>query len=536
MTTVTQEPLAERHDPPVPADAQRAVAPVVSVTLLEDRAQVSRRGRVNLHKGQNRLVVADVAPVLQDVSVRGSITGPTARVVDVGVRRAMRIRTVDKPAAARELEERIRALAEQHRQLTEDHDRAQQELSRVAEIIQRGLGEIPEDAGWGLGGAAQWKDTFRTLFDRARALRAEVQEAGFRAEELAREVDALAGQRRALDRVDSRLVAWLEADVLADADGEVELQLDYVVPCALWRPLHTARLSDDGRLRFSSSAAVWQNTGEDWKDAALSFSTARSSLGTEPPLLADDLLAARKKADQVVVAAREVAVQRAGLGSGPSGGTAPPSGVELPGVDDGGEIRNLRALAPCTVPSDGRPCVIPLFSFDDAAEVARVCYPELDPKVFLKVTARNTGAHPVLAGPVELMMHNGFVGYTRTLFVAAQEKFELGFGPDDAVRVVRRDSEETEQDPVSKWNVHTRSVVLYLSNLSGDARKVDVVERLPVSELEHVKVTLVADKTTGAPKLDDNGFCRWQTDLAGNAHLRLLMRYRLSTAPGVQGL
>jgi len=50
----------------------------------------------------------------------------------------------------------------------------------------------------------------------------------------------------------------------------------------LWRPLHEARLFADDRLLMSSSAVVWQNTGEDWSNVDLSFSTALSSLGVEP--------------------------------------------------------------------------------------------------------------------------------------------------------------------------------------------------------------------------------------------------------------
>ena len=38
-------------------------APVHKVTLLEDRAQVQRAGKVTLKAGQNRLFVKDVAPV-----------------------------------------------------------------------------------------------------------------------------------------------------------------------------------------------------------------------------------------------------------------------------------------------------------------------------------------------------------------------------------------------------------------------------------------------------------------------------------------
>ncbi|WP_163998911.1 DUF4139 domain-containing protein [Pyxidicoccus caerfyrddinensis] len=143
--------------------------------------------------------------------------------------------------------------------------------------------------------------------------------------------------------------------------------------------------------------------------------TARSSLGIGPPLLGDDLLTVKKKNE--TVQARQMEVQKAGLGSAPANG-ATPATVDLPSVDEGGETRNLRAPGKSTVPSDGRPNVVPLFTFEDAARSERVYFPDLEPKAFLRAVARNTSPNPVLAGPVELLRDNGSVGWTQTLFVA----------------------------------------------------------------------------------------------------------------------
>ncbi len=525
----------ERFEPPLPTGVTPMEAPVRAVTLLEDRAQVTRRGTVRVTAGQNRIVVHGVAPVLQDVSLRAEILSGKARVADARMRRGLRIRTADKPEAARVLEEKIESLQRERQQVLEDQASSRARFERIQQLLQLGAEELPVDAGWGMGMAAQ-QDSFDALFRKARQLRESMLQATFSAERLAEEISALLRQRQAMDRVDHQVVSWLEADVLADADGEVELRIDYVVPNALWRPLHTARLLGRNQVQITSSAAVWQDTGEDWKDVELQFSTARSSLGIEPPLLQADLLTVKKKNEALVVQARQVQVQKAGLGSAPAaGGARPtPTSVDLPGVDDGGETRNLRAPGKSSIPSDGRPNVIPLFTFEDGAEAALVTFPELEPKVFLRAVARNTSSSPMLAGPVELLQDNGFVGWTQTLFVAPQEKFELSFGPDDSLRVQREEKKSSKQHHVSKWTENTTNVTIYLSNLSGDARTVVVTERIPVSEIEHVKVELDTDKTTGSPVLDDNGFCTWKAEVPANGHLVLHLRFKVSLAPGVQ--
>ena len=537
MSTAIQLKGVERYEPALPEAAPVLDAPVREVTLLEDRAQVTRRGTIRVRTGQNRVVVHGVAPVLQDVSLRAEVLSGQARVADVRIRRSLRIRTADKPEAARVLEERIDALRREREQVLEDQALARARFERLHQMLVLGASEIPEDAGWGMGAAAQWQDSFDVLFRKARQLRESALRATFTAERLAEEIAAVTRQRQAMDRVEHQVVGWLEVDVLADSEGEVEVRIHYVVPNALWRPMHSARLLEGKRLHVASSAAVWQDTGEDWKEVELRFSTARSSLGIEPPLLRADLLTVKKKSETVVVQARQVQVHKAGLGSAPASGAAAPavpSSVDLPGVDDGGETRNLKAPGRNTIPSDGRPNIIPLFTFEAEAESSLVAFPELETQVFLRAVARNTSPHPVLAGPVELLQENGFVGWTQTLFVAPQEKFELSFGPEESIRIQREEKKEAQLNPVSKWNEGTTRLTLYLSNLSGTARTVSVTERLPVSEIEHVKVELDREKTSGDPVLDENGFCTWKVELPANGHARLHLVFKVSTAPGVQ--
>lgn len=381
-----------------PDTAVKFAAPVTQVTLLEDRAQVRRSGKAKLAAGQHLVVVEDVAPVLHDLSLRA--LSPTAKVNDVRVRRAMKVAPREQPEALRKLEDEVEQLGEQWRRLAEDKLLVEQRRARLEQVLERGFTELPEDVSWGLP-QNQWKDTLEGLFGQVRELKARALALSQQQRDVAEARGRLVVQRQAFDRPDAKFVTWLEADVVVAAGAEVELTFEYTVPNALWRPLHAARLAD-GRFTFESRACVWQNTGEDWKNVRLVFSTARASLGIEAPLLSDDLLTAQKKQEKLVVQAREVVVQKAKVSGG--GGAAPkPATVELPGVDDGGEIRNLEAKGPCTVPSDGRPNTVPLFEFDATPKTKLVAYPELElalPDGPLKLWVRVTQVLPGFDGRV----------------------------------------------------------------------------------------------------------------------------------------
>jgi uncharacterized protein (TIGR02231 family) len=531
---------SSRYFPPIDPELIALSARIEKVTMLEDRAQVRRRGRIRLVPGLNRLVIENVAPVLQDVSLQGLVLSGAGTIVDVRVRRAMRILGEHVPEAARLIEAEIEKLAQRFDVLAEDRARADERRRHVQTMLERAAAEVPEDAAWGAQQQQLWREAFESLFARARKLEDDALHAYFEQVDLQEEIMNASKRRAAIDRPDTRYVAWIEADVAAESEGEVELAFDYVVPNALWRPVHSAKLSRDQKLTFRTSAAVWQNTGEDWNEVELVLSTARSSLGTEPPLLSDDVLHAQKKAEHVMVEAREVAIQRASVG-GPAGAPAVavpsvPASVDLPGVDDGGDIQTLRARGACRIPSDGRPNMVPISETESIAETTIVVMPELEEKAFLRCVAVNAGTSPILAGPVELIRESGFVGWTKTLFVAPKEKFELSFGPEDSIRVSRKQQQSTDPRSVDAWKVSVMLVTVYLSNLSDEPQRLSLKERIPVSEVEQVVVALLADKTSGAPEVDDDGIVVWKVELPARDHKKIKLTWSLSVAPGVHGL
>ncbi|MCA9568309.1 MAG: DUF4139 domain-containing protein, partial [Myxococcales bacterium] len=443
-------------------------------------------------------------------------------------------RAADRPEAIAAVEARLRELEADLRRAADDGERAAERLASVARMLQLGAREIPEDAVWGTIDPALWSRTFDDLFSRGRELVDAALDAKFTQEDLVLEASRTEEQRAALAREDHDVACWALVDLELDAPASVELVVEYVVPNALWRPMHRAELRD-GELVLTSRAAIWQHTGEDWTEVELSLSTAQGSLGTEPPQLADDLLSARRKPDNVELQAREVAVQSLGPSDKGGGGGGRPrsNALDLPGVDDGGEVQDLRPDGRITVQDGGRPVFVDLATTRSPAEIERVCMPELGPEVHLAVRADHTGAQPLLAGPVELVRDHGPVGSTAVLYVAPSARMELGFGPEDTLRVqrsmrVRKD----ERDPVDKWHRRDTEVSLFVSNLGGEDATVTITERIPVSEVEHVRIAVDGERTTPGYTLDtDNGFVRWTWPVAAHSTSTVLLDWQLALAP-----
>jgi uncharacterized protein (TIGR02231 family) len=207
---------------------------------------------------------------------------------------------------------------------------------------------------------------------------------------------------------------------------------------------------------------------------------------------------------------------------------------DMPGVEDGGEPLWFEAARRVTLPADGQPFRVDLAEVRLPCEVQLVAYPELGGAAHLRATATLTGGRPLLAGPVSVARGASIVGRGRIGFVAQGEAFELGFGVDDGVRVRRRVDERRETTAVTGTQRITRSVRVFLSNLGDRPRRLRVIERVPVSEIDEVSVKLVTAQGATSARDERDGFVRFDVELGGGATQELELAYRIEAGGRVQ--
>ncbi len=501
--------------------------PVTEVTVLEDRAQVIRRGTVTLPAGTSSLVIDDVAPVLVDKTLTGSIRG--ASLTGLRVERIQLERPADRPDAVRALEAEAEDLRRERERTKTDATFLSEQVVQLGRVAELALEEFAEDASFGRSDPAPWG----VALDAVRSAERDARERGVELASLRRRLKIqdrdLKRRIEAAQTASTERRARLHVGVAAEAAGDVELTIEYLVPGACWRPWHRATLQGE-RLQLQSDGCVWQNTGEDWDDVELWLSTERASLGVEVPRLSVDRITAQKVGAAVHAETREEQIHDVGLGAG-TRKIVP----EVPGIDDGGEPRRIRALGRGRVPSDGRPHRLRMSECDSAAEVELLLAAELATAVVTRTAHTNESALPLLPGPVDLVRNSGLVGRTKLDFVAPGERFELGWGPDLDLRVHRqKDQEDLEARLLSSWTTVRHDIEVRLSNIGPEPRTVTVRERIPVSELDKVEVEL---KRTSPPiEADKDGFLEWMVQVAGYEQETVSLRYTLKRHSDVTGV
>lgn len=523
-----------------PASGEPAVVDCGShvnrVTLFEDRAEVVRRIHAPLTVGVSWLRVGGIATMVSDPSVLASvqnIKGGSARVLSSRVTRRVRQVPVcsESEVAAREQEQRSavsrKTAAERSVEALTTHE------ARIAGLLENwaiALKRVPRSAATDLDG---WRGAHTRLvraqqqaLDDLTAARADLKDAE-------RDLQRCNLRLEQARRVEPRYEAAIELQVESSVAGVALIELSYRTPCALWRPEHLCRLTTatDGSnsLHITTWATAWQNTGEDWRDVALRFSTARPAQVAAAPQLTEDSLRLRKKTDQekrtVVVETREQTIAVAGLGRGQR------AVEEMPGVDDGGEPLTFTAQRPTSLPSTGMPVRVEIGSLTLPCQVERVAFPEKSMGAHLRATATLTGTRPLLAGPVHIIRGTELAGRSRILFVAPGEPFELGFGIDDGLRVRRKVEESRETTAVLGTQKVSRTVRLFVSNLSGQRRPVQLTERVPVSEIRDVEVSV--QPSAGMRFDSKDGYVRMDCDLEGGATKELSFTYRIEAGARV---
>jgi uncharacterized protein (TIGR02231 family) len=504
-----------------PAVAVDVVWRTASVTVYEDRADVVRVADVTLPAGAGAFRFPGLSPLVDEARLVARFEGEgggrcdDARVDDVVVVRRVEGEDDDEVQRRRRRHEEARARLEADKRLAVDERAACKAATADAlAALEQHVDIVARRVGRG-GGVDEVDATLARLQDAARAAHAALVAADAQVARLGTTTPTLNEPKRQTARARrvSDVVVHVGSASAVSAGKRVRLIVSTIVPCAAWRPSHEARLvrgrdrRDVGDVTFVTHGAVWNRTGEDWRDARVVLSTARPSQGALLPALAEDRLRVRPKSAEerrtIVVEHRTEAV--------------PPSAVRggAPGVDDGGEAR-VFAVERATIPDDGRPHLLPLTTFEAPCALANVCIPERSPLVFLRASLKNAGRAPILAGPVTLVVDGGWVGTGDVLFTGAGDDLELSFGSDDRFAVRFERTTQTDQRLVGRDVQHFIQRAT-LTSTATTTEEVLVVLRAPVSELAQVTVVPSASLNT-------------ERDASPDAHG--LVRARAKVEPG----
>ena len=523
------------------ADRIEARGPVTAVTLYPHGATVTRTVRAEAPAGRHEIVVPGLPAGIDPAYLRVAV--PEG--VRLGAVRLSNARQPDtEPALRPEVEAaeaEVRALrdeiAEARRGIALISARSQAAKARV-EVVQ---GQAAR-AGEGTPDAATLAALAALVADEvlaARAIALEVEADVIAAER------ALDPQVEALGRAEARLaalVAWpevpgavLEIAVEVATAATLDISLFSLTESAGWSPVHDLRLDRDaGTLTLSRGAMAWQRTEEDWSGVALTLSTARPSDRSAPADLRTDLRRIVPKADLLTRAPlpdMRMALDVSEAPAFPGMATvAPEVAIDAVVAQMQGLTFAYRFATAVTLRSGADDLRLEMSPLTFDAEVRAEAVPLVDPTAFLVADWVNTGTEPVLPGPAILFADGALAGGADLPLVPPGGRATTGFGAIDGLTVSRRvpDRSAGATGFLTTANRQVETAVLTMENLTGAPWPVRVLDRVPVSEQDALRVTWSATPMPGETDVDGRrGVLAWIFDLAPGATREITLEHRL---------
>ena len=498
--------------------------PISEVVLLEDRAKIKRIGKLTLSEGYHTLLLPNVSPVISDKTLYAKITDLTeVKISDVRIKRSLRNISDSDSDKFTDLKNKIKELENRKTVLMDKQSVLLSRVDSSETILDLLFQEISVDAAWDkmpgsddIGVIDELEEGVETSELKLIDIQGEFQELSRNLEDLKNLADTL-----------KTPATEYSADIIIDIEASKELSfrliVEYLVPQACWRPRYRAELLD-GSFHFSMEGNVWQNTGEEWKNVNLLFSTQRVLSRIEPSLLVEDSIYLQKKSKDEIIEERDQEIQEAGLGSSSAGMTE-----YIPGIDDCGAVQNLHASGQYTIPSNGFPYRVGIADYKSEYTADLIAFPELSDYVFLRTKHINNMQLPILAGPVDLIRNSGLAGRSSVLFISPGEDFEITWGPDPDLRINRVESEIDEKtSPLRPWAQKRYRIIIRISNLGIQNKKILIQERIPVSEVEKIQVIFDQEKTSpGFSLADKNGILSWKRELPSMGRDKVVLEFTI---------
>ncbi|HZT82190.1 MAG TPA: DUF4139 domain-containing protein [Gemmataceae bacterium] len=524
---------AEPHHPP---DAPKTSGSrIVAVTVYQNTALVTREVDVPEGAGTVELVVTP----LPDATVEGTLYSEGTDNIRV-------LTTRFRNRAIREdTREEVRKLEAEQRKLQLDAQKIQGDLK----ALQENMGLLTKMEGFTQANTTHATEKGNLNSDSAIALSKYVMDERANKSkemvELQQKQQANAEQSAFVQRQLQELAAGSskterDAVIVVDKkDGAAgKVRLNYLVGTASWRPQYKLRAGKDKEpVQLEYLAAVSQQSGEDWKDAKVTLSTAQPMLNSAPPDLKTLEFTVTARAGHAPGAQPIPNLPGMQAGAGPQGQSPGELGKQASGLRGraaveynakkeslGGQLINdAAALEQCldlfnprddhqaknkpgafregqsvtyhlnsrlSVPSRSEEQIIEVARLELAPEYFYKAVPVLTPHVYRLANLTNKSPFVLLPGEATTYQGSDFVGQMNMPLVAIDEQFTAGFGVDPALRVQRQMTDKARETKGGNQVLKFEYRIL-VSSYKSEPVCVQVWDRLPHAETETAGITLV---------------------------------------------
>ncbi|BAY84191.1 hypothetical protein NIES267_36870 [Calothrix parasitica NIES-267] len=524
----------------IPSPRKIVETDVIAVAVYTNKALITRRGVVELNGIERELIVSQLPVSIETDSVRVSGQGDVGvRLLGVNVERIYATESV--VARVSQLNQQVEQLEAQKRQF-----QAQMDALALQSRFIEGLREKTEEQ-FSISLARKSISLSETL-DLVNFLGSQYTEYAISTEdyknqqrELDKQLEVLYASLKQIESPQPQESFNLTVGIESTGSGQFELEVSYVVNRASWKPLYDIRVdSKTKNVNLGYLGQITQNTDENWTNVNLTLSTAKPGSGTLPPNPQPWYIDILDIIEPQTIMRRRLSKKSRNFDFDDDNVEAKIEELENARIEadvitaevlQEGNVVNFNLDSSGNIPSDGAPHKITIFQDDYPCNFHYIAMPRLVSFAYLQAKAKNnpSGA-TLLPGKANVFRDNIFVGTSELENTVPGEEFKLNLGIDEGVKI-KRDLVEREVDKkfIGKLRKITYAYRLQVSNLLDTEAQLELIEQLPISRNEQIKVRL--NRTNPQIQSGEMGILRWNLTLQAQEKQEIYYQFTIEHPP-----
>ncbi|MFB2895808.1 mucoidy inhibitor MuiA family protein [Aerosakkonemataceae cyanobacterium BLCC-F50] len=475
---------------------------ICEVTVYDNQALVTRRGKFSLKGGQQEIAIANLPLTVNTDSVTARCLGNT-EVQLLAVRTERIFANESLQQRTNQLLGKIRQLEEQRRFLEDKINSVQLQQLFIQNFSERSVDRFTSNLTSEPINLNEVQELLDFLGKSYQNYAQSISENEKQFTEIEKRLEILNQQLKQLQQPVSKqihssvnIVITLETPFSKDC----ELEISYLVSQVNWTPFYDLLSNSDRKqINLTCLAEIRQKTGEDWTDVNLTLSTAKPTLVTQPLKLEPWYITGCKlpSCSQKNLQTNDDFAELEALLAEENDTAKKQDLVRLQKLVD----RTTKSTGVVTfnldknynIISDGTPHRVTVLHKNLLCRTEYVAIPRQMSFAYLEATVTNSTNLTFLPGKANIFFDNALIGTTELENIAPEQEFKLNLGIDQSLKI-EQDLVERNIEIIGNYRRTTYGYKLTVLNLKTEKVKLRLIVQLPVSRDEKVKVRLLSTK------------------------------------------
>lgn len=512
----------------ISAEAEMVTGKIDAVTVFTDRALVRRVQPVEGNEKNGVVRFTGLPQSLMSETVRASGAGVTVT--------GVALRYVEKVAgdewAEHPLKKKMEKLEAQIRAEGDEVSNYRDQLRTIDSMMKLTTNQSDREARLNALNVDSWEKALSFLEEKRLAYQGKIRQSEERTQKLRRELTHVTLQFNTETRSARNASTEVEVSFTRAGQANGKIELEYMVGNVSWNGVYDLRGSAEGNeFQLVSHAIIRQSTGENWKNVAVTLSTAKPAIALSPGILQPWRVSGASLLPSATDAKRATATLAGQTRAGDREDDVAENPVDVADYSDSAETTTVSITLPGreNIQSDNSDHRVTLSTAPLKGILTHLAVPSLSSYVYLKARLKNTSAAPVV-GTLNAFLDGSFVGVvTLKTAAAVGEDFDVFLGADQRMqlkRTLKRGDVENsglfgnKVEVVNQWQIE-------VANFTKKNRQVIVYDQYPVAGDPNISTKYIGASRTETQK-DANGILNWKIDLKPGEKTQFDFSYSLT--------